>query len=76
MSTVTTRSSNSVAMEHVLQRVLQQPADSHLEKALKLGGFDLIEDVLTMSNDDINQLVYSDKDASGSEVSLTTSSSS
>ena len=55
---MTTRATNSAIMDHVIQTVLGQPSDGPLALALRHGGYDLVEDVLIMSNTDIDALEY------------------
>ena len=55
---MTTCATNSAIMDHVIQTVLGQPSDGPLALALRHGGYDLVEDVLIMSNTDIDALEY------------------
>ena len=57
-----TRAGQNAIMKHVLQQVLQQVEDSPLAKALSKGGYDIIADILAMSNADIDILDYDETD--------------
>ena len=62
MMTARTRAGQHAIMRHVLQQVLQQVDDSPLAKALSKGGYDIIADVLGMSNSDIDILDYDERE--------------
>ena len=55
-------SSPKAVMSHVLEIVMAQPKDGPLAKALEDAGYDKIQDVLAMSQDDIDDLMMDQLD--------------
>ena len=58
---MTTRSQSLGTLGHIYGTVLGQEKDRNLVSALELTGFVTIHDVLRMSKEDIDDLVYIDR---------------
>ena len=62
MTSTRTRANHAAIYKHLIEVVMNQDADSPLSKSLKKGGYDMIADVLAMSNADIDALDYEETD--------------
>jgi len=61
MASGTRSSSHGANFDHVIRQLMGEALDSPLVLALKDGGYDYVEDILTMSKDDIDALEFPEK---------------